>query len=264
MTPWNLVVLWIVGTWKHNLPNALPGDKLPLSWGGKAVSVGSKSARIRFGPYELDPRSGELSKFGRKLRLQEQPFQILVLLLDRRGDVVTRDDIQKRLWSDDTFVDFDHSLNNAIKRLRETLCDSADKPRYIETLPRRGYRFIAQVELPETAVAPLPADVPVAAPAAPSRIPLAALVLLAVLVVATAGIGDATFQRGIRSIAVLPLENLSGDSSQDYFATGLTDALTTELARTVGGSIRVTSRTSADKYRNKPLSQIVRDLDVDA
>ena len=99
--------------------------------------------RVRFGVYEVDLRSSELRKQGRKIKLQEQPFRILALLLEQRGEVVTREELRKRLWSDDTFVDFDHSLNTAVMRLRESLGDSSDNPRFIETLPRHGYRFIA-------------------------------------------------------------------------------------------------------------------------
>src|SRR5437899_1677534 len=100
---------------------------------------------IRFGTFEADRRSGELRKQGRRVKLQDQPFRILLMLLERPGDVVTREQLRLRLWPEDTFVDFDHGLNNAINRLREALSDSADAPRFIETLPRRGYRFIADV-----------------------------------------------------------------------------------------------------------------------
>src|SRR5713226_3205873 len=100
----------------------------------------------RFGPFEVDFRAGELLKNGRRIRLQDQPLQVLAMLLEHPGDVVTRDEFRQKLWPNDTFVDFDHGLNNAINRLRETLCDSAENPRYIETLPRRGYRFVASVE----------------------------------------------------------------------------------------------------------------------
>ncbi len=101
---------------------------------------------IRFGIFEADLRAGELRKKGMKVKLQEQPFQILAVLLERPGEVVTREELQQRLWSDDTFVDFDHSLNIAINRIRQALDDSAENPRFVETLPRRGYRFIAPVE----------------------------------------------------------------------------------------------------------------------
>src|SRR6202161_2400139 len=101
---------------------------------------------VRFGVFELDLAAGELRKNGAKLRLQEQPFQVLALLLERAGDVVKREELRQKLWPADTFVDFDHSLNTAVNKLRETLGDSASSPRYIETLARRGYRFIAPVE----------------------------------------------------------------------------------------------------------------------
>src|SRR5512146_1644573 len=109
-----------------------------------------QAARYKFGLYEADLSSGELFREGRKLRMQEQPFQVLVALLERAGDVVTREDLRQRLWPSDTFVDFDHSLNTAINKLRDALGDGAANPRFIETLPRRGYRFIAPVQAVET------------------------------------------------------------------------------------------------------------------
>src|SRR5713101_1458145 len=101
---------------------------------------------VRFGVFEFDLRVGELRKHGIRIKLQEQPFQILAMLLERSGEMVSREELRQKLWPGDTFVDFDHGLNNAINRLREALNDSAESPRYIETLPRRGYRFISQVE----------------------------------------------------------------------------------------------------------------------
>jgi cholera toxin transcriptional activator len=113
------------------------------------MAVPQNNARIaRFGVFELDLSAGELRKSGVKLRLQEQPFQVLALLLERAGDVVTREELQQKLWPSDTFVDFDHSLNTAINKVREALGDSASSPRYVETLARRGYRFIAPVQDP--------------------------------------------------------------------------------------------------------------------
>lgn len=107
---------------------------------------GGPARKIRFGPFELDIRAAELRKQGRRIRLQEQPFQILRMLLERPGEVVLREEIRLRLWPDDTIVEFDHSINTAVRRLRDLLRDSADKPRYIETVARRGYRFICQLE----------------------------------------------------------------------------------------------------------------------
>src|ERR1700716_2371666 len=110
----------------------------------KASNLSSRV--IRFGVFEADLSAGELRKHGLRLKLSEQPFQILVMLLEKPGNVVSRDELRNRLWPGDTFVDFDHGLNNAVMRLREVLSDSSDTPRFIETLPRRGYRFIAPVE----------------------------------------------------------------------------------------------------------------------
>ena len=111
----------------------------------------SKPATVRFMVYEVNLRTGELRKHGNRLRLQEQPFQVLAMLLERPGELVTRDELRQKLWPADTFVDFDHSLNTAINKLRETLGDSSNSPRFIETLPRRGYRFIAPVTIGEPA-----------------------------------------------------------------------------------------------------------------
>ncbi len=126
----------------------------------------ANAKRIRFGLYEANLESGELFKNGQKLRLQEQPFQVLVALVERPGEVVTRDDLRQRLWPSDTFVDFEHSLNTAINKVRDVLGDTAANPRFVETLPRRGYRFIAPVISAEPALAatPAPAEEGVAAP----------------------------------------------------------------------------------------------------
>jgi DNA-binding winged helix-turn-helix (wHTH) protein len=118
---------------------------------------------VKFGVFEVDPRAGELRRNGVKVKIQEQPYQVLTLLLERPGEVVTREELKRRLWPADTFVDFDHSLNAAIKRLRDVLRDSADNPRFVETLARRGYRFLAPV------TGPLPAGVAAAAPVAANR-----------------------------------------------------------------------------------------------
>src|SRR5436309_6675250 len=107
----------------------------------------SSQGNVRFGAFELDEDAGELRREGIKVRLQEQPLQMLQILLEQPGKVVAREELQKRIWSSDTFVDFDHGINNAIKRLREALADTAETPRYIETLPRRGYRFIADTDV---------------------------------------------------------------------------------------------------------------------
>ncbi len=190
---------------------------------------------LRFDAFELDLRAGELRKAGVKLRLRGQPLEVLATLLQRAGDLVTREELRARVWPANTFVDFDHSLHNAIARLREVLGDSADKPRYIETLPRRGYRFIAPVEA-------------VLAQASTSS-----------LMKGRDGEG-----RQIQALAVLPLEDLSAETGHEYFADGLTEALITSLAKIK--ALRVISRTSAMQYKgaSKSLPQIGRELNVDA
>jgi TolB-like protein/DNA-binding winged helix-turn-helix (wHTH) protein/Tfp pilus assembly protein PilF len=259
------------------------------------------SRLVRFGIYEVDLATSELRKQGRKIKLQEQPCRILAILLEQRGEVVTREELRKRLWSDDTFVDFDHSLNTAIMRLREALSDSSDNPRFIETLPRHGYRFIAPVEEvapPEQARQIDGANVP--APESQSaaadsgsvslppleavqhqpktkQIPLRRAVVVGGLLVAVVSTLLAVSVRYVRnaarlkvqpslfkSVVVLPFENLSGDKDQQYFTDGMTDELIANLAKI--RSLRVISRTSAMGYKgtHKTLSEIARDLNVDA
>jgi TolB-like protein/DNA-binding winged helix-turn-helix (wHTH) protein/Flp pilus assembly protein TadD len=245
----------------------------------------SVRARVRFGVFEVDLRTGELRKGGSKVRLQEQPFQVLALLLERRGDTVTRDEMRNRLWNADTFVDFDHGLNKAINKIRETLGDSAASPRFIETVARRGYRFIADVAVVEearadTSEAPTGDSVPeerqasdsLAKPGLRQRPAWRLTSTLAGLALTLASLGLLVWAlefRGrpsaaIRSLAVLPLENLSGDASQEYFADGMTD----ELIATLGqiSALRVISRTSVMPYKRvrKPLPEIARELNVDA
>ena len=183
----------------------------------------SSGELIRFARFELDKHSGELRRDGNRIRLQEQPLQILQILLEQPGRIFTREELRQKIWPSDTFVDFDHGINNAIKRLREALGDTAETPRFIETLPKRGYRFIAScgVEASET-------------PAC------------------------------IQSLAVLPLENLSGDPKEEYFADGMTEALITNLAKI--SALQVVSRTSAMHYKgvHRPVREIARELQVDA
>jgi TolB-like protein/DNA-binding winged helix-turn-helix (wHTH) protein/tetratricopeptide (TPR) repeat protein len=225
---------------------------------------------IRFGLFEFDPQSGELRKQGIGIRLQGQPVEILSMLLSRPGELVTREELQKKLWPADTFVDFDRSLNAAVKRLRAALGDSAETPRFIETLARRGYRFIAPVDRPGDA-----AELPAAPPLRPSSrhrfvlpVALAAIALLTVGVALYLGnVVDAFSHhrppQRMESLLVLPLKNLSSDPEQGYFADGMTDALNARLAGV--SALRVISQTSSLLYRgtHKPLSQIARELHVD-
>jgi TolB-like protein/DNA-binding winged helix-turn-helix (wHTH) protein/Flp pilus assembly protein TadD len=240
------------------------------------MAASSPSARrLRFDVFELDVRAGELRKHGVRLRLQGQPLQVLSALLKRAGDVVTLEELRAEIWAADTFVDFDHSLHNAIARLREVLGDSADRPRYIETLPRRGYRFIARVDAgdlpaPSGAVA----SVPTADLAGHLRLTkshafllttvFAALVISIVLWLARTDGAPTSAAPRLNSIAVLPLDNLSGDPSEEFFADGMTDQLITDLAKV--GSLRVISRTSVLRYKGtkEGLPEIARELHVDA
>ena len=230
---------------------------------------------LRFDSFELDVRAGELRKHGVRLRLQGQPLQVLAVLLKRAGDIVTREELRAQLWTTDTFVDFDHSLHNAIARLREVLADSAERPRYIETLPRRGYRFIAPVEAGDLPAPSSAADSapPTARPVSPTHTKyrnfLAAAFLTSLLIgfaVWLARMSSRPTSAGPRlnSIAVLPLANLSGDPSEEFFADGMTDQLITDLAKV--GSLRVISRTSVMQYKGakKRLPEIARELNVDA
>src|SRR5580658_7841941 len=244
---------------------------------------------LRFGVFELNLSAGELRKHGVRVQLQAQPFQVLVMLLDHQGEVVTREDIQKKVWQGDTFVDFDHGLNKAINKIREALGDSAQNPRFVETVARRGYRFLAEVRVAEGT--PFGSAEPAATanpsletgkqlddlahkPALPKhhlrliswKILISALVAV-VLIVSVVSLKFFFSNRGspvIRSLAVLPLESLSSDASQDYFADGMTDELISDLGQI--SALRVISRTSVMGYKHarKPLPQIARELKVDA
>jgi TolB-like protein/DNA-binding winged helix-turn-helix (wHTH) protein/Flp pilus assembly protein TadD len=228
---------------------------------------------FRFGAFKVDVAAVEVRKHGIRIKLQQQPFEVLLALLDRPGALVTREELRKKLWPADTFVDFEHGLGSAINRLREALGDSTDQPRYIETVPRRGYKFIATVEnhdsVAEVQTAALPlAKVTKAKRSYPFVLASAGILGLA-LILAFASpslrerLGSVRGDR-IESLAVLPLDNLSRDSEQEYFADGMTDQLITDLAQIP--SVRVISRTSVMQYKNvrKPLGQIARELDVAA
>src|SRR6266446_3392703 len=220
--------------------------------------------RLRFGVFELDLRAGELRKHGLRVRLQEQPFQILAILLAHPGEVTTREELQKKLWPADTFVDFDHGLNKAISKIREALGDSAESPRFIETVTSRGYRFLADVaairdEQPETVAGNLVMQADhgplriIDAGTSTRRLPRAlawrpfGIAIALVLIISLSWIFYPWRQSSpaIRSLAVLPLENLSGNS-QDYFADGITDELITHLGQI--SALRVISRTSVMTY----------------
>lgn len=181
---------------------------------------------VRFKTFELNLQTRNLYRRGLKLRLHGHPIDVLAMLVERPGELVTREALRKALWPEDTFVDFEHGLNTTINRLRESLGDKADAPRFIETIPRLGYRFIVAVE----------SCPPILLKQAPQ----------------------------IDSLAVLPLDNLSGDSSEEYFADGMTDALLTDLGKI--HALRVISRRSTMRYKGsqKTLPEIASELNVDA
>jgi TolB-like protein/DNA-binding winged helix-turn-helix (wHTH) protein/Flp pilus assembly protein TadD len=261
--------------------SASSGDTLAGGWVFPMPEREQLPGQLRFGVFEVDLRAGELRKHGLRVRLQEQPFQVLAMLLEHAGEVVTREELQKKLWLADTFVDFDHGLNKAINKIRDALGDSAESPRFVETVARRGYRFLAEVrvvdspplrgpELATEAQAKDRADVSGESEAHTQlerslawRVYGSVLVLLLVIL-ATWAFHSRNPSHAIRSLAVLPLESLSGDASQDYFADGMTDELITDLGQI--GALRVISRSSVMSYKGarKPLAQIARELSVDA
>ena len=231
-----------------------------------AETSDSGSRTIQFGNFEADLRAGELRRDGSRIKLQEQPFRVLTLLLEHPGEVVSREELRNRLWPADTFVDFDHSLNAAIRRLRDALGDSAEDPKFVETVARRGYRFLAPVNGAQTVIA-------VAPPPSTSqhrRMMVAAGVVLLLGIGALAlmlirnGGGKSSQESPIKSIAVLPLGNLSGDPAQEYLADGITEALIGRLAGI--HDLRVISRTSVLRFKETHLSvpEISKTLGVDA
>jgi TolB-like protein/DNA-binding winged helix-turn-helix (wHTH) protein len=234
---------------------------------------------IRFGVFEVDVHACELRKKGSRVKLQRQPFKLLSILLDRSGEVVSREELRQRLWPAEVNVDFDRSLNKAMVKLREALGDSSDSPLYIETLPGIGYRFIGALNgAPAPTVSTDPAqsraevEKSAASPAGQMRRRFLGIGLAATLLLAwpLSKLGLQRFARGnappvvIRSLAVLPLTNLSGDPGQDFFADGMTDELTTDLGKV--SALRVISRTSAMQYKEskKQLGEIARELNVEA
>jgi TolB-like protein/DNA-binding winged helix-turn-helix (wHTH) protein/Tfp pilus assembly protein PilF len=248
------------------------------------VIASSKNLPLRFGVFELDLDTGELRKSGRAVRLRPQAAKLLAVLASRPGKLVTREDLQEELWGQETFVDFEHGINLCIREIRAALGDDAATPRYVETLPRHGYRFIAPIHdtyqsakdptvdlqraVPTTGTTPI-----IPAPRRSYR-PVAlfgAVVLAIVIAAAVTNPGGWRARlfggtaRPVHAIAVLPLQNLSGDSAQDYFADGMTEAITTDLARME--SLQVISRTSTMQYKTankKSLPVMAHELNADA
>ena len=243
----------------------------------------SSATTIQFGVYEADVRAGELRKHGLKVKLQAQPFGILVLLLERPGEIVDRSELRQKLWPTDVFVDFDQGLNKAVNKLRDALGDSAENPRFIETIPKRGYRFIAPVTvrgLPEASALVTETPLTTAPPAnfklsnvQPSeartrnwRNYTAAIVLVAVIAVVAAG---AAFFRNrlippTDSLAVLPLADSSSDANLEYLGDGITETIINNLSQLPG--LRVMARSTVFHYKGKDVDPRVvgRELGVRA
>ncbi|PYT59366.1 MAG: hypothetical protein DMG35_14755 [Acidobacteria bacterium] len=233
------------------------------------------SAKLRFRDYQLDPDGFELCRAGHRLRLERKPMELLILLAEKQGHLVKREEIIEKIWGKDFFFDAENGINNAVRKIRSALNDDPEQPRFVKTSVGKGYRFIAPVErVLEPAGSPTPERVVI--PREPTvfrwrRAWVPALGATAFIAAGfafnIAGIRSRILPRGappIHSIVVLPLENLSGNPDEQYFADGMTDELTTVLAKI--GSLRVISRTSSMQYRNshKPLVQIASELNVEA
>jgi TolB-like protein/DNA-binding winged helix-turn-helix (wHTH) protein/Tfp pilus assembly protein PilF len=233
------------------------------------------SAKLRFRDYQLDPDEFELSRAGHRLRLERKPMELLILLVENQGHLVKREEIIEKIWGKDLFFDAENGINNAIRKIRSVLHDNAGQPLFVETSLGKGYKFIAPVERisePSGSPAPESGVIPQEPTIFLSRhawVPIlgAAALISAAFAFNISGVRSRIFARGvppIHSIAVLPLENLSGDAGQDYFADGMTDALITDLAQS--SYLKVISRTSAMQYKgaHKSLPEVARELDVDA
>lgn len=249
---------------------------------------------ISFDEFCIDPSARRLLRAGQPVRIQDQPFQMLLILVEKSGEVVTREEFRRRLWPEGTFVDFDNSLNAAMNKLREALSDSAEAPRFIETLPRRGYRFICPVQMTETLAegaepreSTLVAASETQPPAAEESAPVASAAptqpvagrawrfwmgvtagALAILLFAVAIIGwqfRSPAEAGSRlALAVLPFKNLSGDPAQNVFTDGLTEEMITQIGRLQPGQLSVVSSSAVERYRNssQAVSDIGRELNV--
>ena len=234
-------------------------------------------AIFRFGAYEVDSRTGEVRKNGMRIRCQEQPIQVLIALLERPGELLTREELRQRVWPEDTFVDFDHALNTAVKKIRAALNDEADSPRYLETVPRRGYRFIAPVQTEMT-----PARISEELPPEKLEVPGThrplinrRVLLLAATLIGVVGGGYYWSSHRARAsgnnvpsrtmVAVLPFENMTNDPSQEYFSDGMTEETISQLGRLNSQNLGVIARTSAMKYKHsgKGAREIGRELNSD-
>src|SRR5215469_181202 len=263
--------------------------KAPRNWGiiraqrfeaglrVRGVKMESKtSSLVCFGEDTFEPCTGELLRALTPLKLQPQPAKVLAILIRRAGEVVTRQELADEVWGPKTFVDFEQGLNYAVRQVRTALEDDADHPRFLETLPKRGYRFIAPLSDTGAMEEMPPAIVP-AHQKGHSKFPwhlvAASLMVGAIAAALIVGLNWDRLRRRwwhavgghrIESLAVLPLHNLSHDPEQEYFSDGMTDQLITDLAKF--GSLRVISHTSVERYKGtqRPLPEIARELGVDA
>jgi TolB-like protein/DNA-binding winged helix-turn-helix (wHTH) protein/Flp pilus assembly protein TadD len=244
---------------------------LTMSLRPPAVVNRSEAVKADFANFELDLSSGELIREGHLVRLQGQPFLVLCVLLDHAREVVTREELQRQLWPDDTLVDFDHGLNKAIAKLRDALDDSKSTPPLIQTLPRRGYRFTAEVNWVGPRIASPALEAPIVSRhTVPARYWASGATVLAILLMATLWIKrtelEDWIQRrpAIRSVAVLPLTNLSNDPQQEYLTDGITEELITDLS--YAKLLRVVPLTSTKTFKGSllPVPQIAEKLNVDA
>lgn len=237
--------------------------------------MGSDQARgvLRFGDFEADLDRGVLRRNGARVRLQEQPFQVLSVLLQAGGQVVTREELRRRVWPEDTFVEFDHALNTAVKKIRIALGDLANSPRYIETIPKRGYRFIVAVQGPadlsEEPVASVLPESPVAEKKSRRSTWYLIVGVGAVVAVLLGFMGSYRRRMSVltapRVVAVLPFENFSADHSQGASCDGITQEVITQLGRSDPANLKVTPRANVLPYRHssKSVAQIGSELKAD-
>ena len=244
------------------------------------ASPAQRGGQYSFGVFTVDVRSGELRNRGTRVKLQERPFLLLVALLEKPGEIVTREELRLRLWPDGTFVNFDQSISSAVNKLRTALNDSSTHPRFVETVGSRGYRFLADVklvsangDLPEkvTEARPQPTVPPQAGRSSISRRWRLLLVATAIVAATLAGYSQwkhshprSAVPSGRVMLAVMPFDNLTGDSSQDYFSDGLTEEMITQLGRLDAARLGVIARASVMTYQHhqEPIEQIGRELGV--
>jgi TolB-like protein/DNA-binding winged helix-turn-helix (wHTH) protein len=222
---------------------------------------------IHFGEFEVDLRLGELRRHGARVPLQEQPFQVLAVLLERPGELVRREELRRQVWPEDTFVEFDHALNTAVKKIRIALGDCADSPCYVETIPKRGYRFIAQVcskDEPEGKVEPVPNPWPGRWPASSRRIAILTA-LLFVSVAALLGWRWRTAAAKPIVLAVLPLEDWSDDAHQGLICDGIMQELITQSAKIEPARLAIVPSAASVQYRHttKTVAEVAHELHAD-